>query len=149
MNCLFSVDLMPIDVRINMFLNKTPTNNFPFASFPLVQFLLIILSVKVTYISNEGLPLVAYSQGRAPASSRAHLMVIEFGPSLANLSNYQPTQFQPVGLCKKSTGNHPCSNPHIGKRLVFVKSTVIPTMCLKILRLERGWFLKNQPSLKL
>ena len=60
--------------------------------------------------------------------------------------NYQPTQFQPVGLCKKSTGNQPCSNPHIGKRLVFVKPTVIPTMCFKIRRSERGWFLQNQQS---
>ena len=34
--------------------------------------------------------------------------------SLADLSNYQPTQFQPVGLCKKSTGNQPRSYPHIG-----------------------------------
>ena len=65
---------------------------------------------------------------------------------LADLSNYQPTQFQPVGLCKKSTGNQPCSNPHVGKRSVFVKPTVIPTMCFKIRRLERGWFLQNQPS---
>ena len=34
--------------------------------------------------------------------------------ALADLSNYQPTQFQPVGLCKKSTGNQPRSYPHIG-----------------------------------
>ena len=80
MNCLFSVDLMPIDVRIYMFLNKTPTNNFPFASFPLVQLLLIVLSVNVTYISNGSLQWVAYSQGRVSAGSRAHL-VIESGPS--------------------------------------------------------------------
>ena len=38
------------------------------------------------------------------------LMVI----ALADLSNYQPTQFQPVGLCKKSTGNQPRSYPSIG-----------------------------------
>ena len=81
MSCLFSVDLMPIDVRIYMFLNKTPTNNFPFASFPLVQFLLIVLSVKVTAISNRSLAWVAYSQGRASAGSRAHL-VIKYGPSM-------------------------------------------------------------------
>ena len=37
--------LLSIDVRIYMFLHKTPTNNFPIASFPLVQFLLIVLSV--------------------------------------------------------------------------------------------------------
>ena len=66
--------------------------------------------------------------------------------TLADLSNYQPIQFQPVGLCKESTGNQPCSNPHRGKRLVFVKSTVIPTMCFKIQRLERGWFSQNLPS---
>ena len=34
--------------------------------------------------------------------------------TLADLSNYQPTQFQPVGLCKKSTGNQSRSYPHIG-----------------------------------
>ena len=44
---------MPIDVRIYMFLNITLTNNLPFESFPLVQFLLIVLFVKVTYISND------------------------------------------------------------------------------------------------
>ena len=49
MNCLFSVDLMLIDASIHTFLNKTPPNNFPFESFPLVQFLLVVLSVKVTY----------------------------------------------------------------------------------------------------
>ena len=69
--------------------------------------------------------------------------------SLADLSNYQPTQFRPVGLCKKSRGKHPHSNPHVGKRLIFVKPTVIPTMCFKIRRLELGWFLKNQPSFQL
>ena len=46
----FSIDSIPIDVRIHTFLNKTPTNNFSFESFPLGQFLLIVLSVKVTYI---------------------------------------------------------------------------------------------------
>ena len=48
--------------------------------------------------------------------------------SLADLSNYQPTQFQPVSLCKKSTGNQPRSYPHIGP----------PT--------GDGWFSWNQPS---
>ena len=72
---------MPIDVRIDMFLNKTPTNNFPFASFPLVQFLLTVLSVKVTSISNGILAWVAYSQRHASAGSRAYL-VIEFGSSI-------------------------------------------------------------------
>ena len=71
---------MPIDVRIHMFLNKTRTNNLPIASFPLVQFLSIALSVKVGYISNGILTWVAYYQGRASAGSRAHL-VIESGPS--------------------------------------------------------------------
>ena len=66
--------------------------------------------------------------------------------TLADLSNYQPTQFQPVGLCKKSTGNQSCSNPHM---LVFVKPTVIPTMCFEIRRMEQGWFLQNQPSFQL
>ena len=82
MNCLFSVDLMAIDVRIYIFLNKTLTNNFPFERFPLVQCLLIVLSIEVTYISNGCQGWVAYSQGRASAGSHAHL-VIEFGPSLS------------------------------------------------------------------
>ena len=73
---------------------------------------------------------------------------IKYRISLADLSNYEPTQFQPVGLCKKSTGNQPCSNLHIGKRLVFVEPTVIPTMYFKVQRLERGWFF-NQPSFQL
>ena len=81
MNCLFSIDLMLIDARIHTFLNKTPTNNFPFESFPLVQFLLIVLSVKVTYNRNECVARVAYSQGCASDDSRAHL-VIESGPSI-------------------------------------------------------------------
>ena len=34
----------------------------------------------------------------------------------------------------------------VGKRLVFVNPTVIPTMCFKVRRLERGWFSQNQPS---
>ena len=76
----FSIDLIPIDVRIYTFLNKTPKNNYLFESFPLVQFLLIVLSVKVTYIRNECLAWVAYSQGRASNNSRAH-QVIESRPS--------------------------------------------------------------------
>ena len=84
MNCLFSVDLIPIDVRIYMFLNKTPTISFPFASFPLMQFLLIVLFAKVSY---DALPWVAYSQGRASAGSRAHL-VIESGPSIHMNPNF-------------------------------------------------------------
>ena len=48
--------------------------------------------------------------------------------TLADLSNYQPTQFQPVGLYKKSTGNQRRSYPHIGP----------PT--------GDGWFSWNQPS---
>ena len=87
-NCLFSVDLMPIGVKIYMFLNKTPTNKFRFASFPLVQFLLIVLSVEVTSINNGTQAWVAYSQGRASAGSHAHL-VIEFGPSIqVNIREY-------------------------------------------------------------
>ena len=82
--------------------------------------------------------------------------------TLADLSNYQPTQFQPVGLCKKSTGNQPRSYPHIGQptviptmcfkirrlewRLVFAKPTVIPTIGYDIQRLDRGWFSQDQPS---
>ena len=61
-----------------MFLNKIPANHFPFASFPLVQFLLIVFPLKVTSISNTCPAGVAYSQGRAWAGSRAHL-VIESG----------------------------------------------------------------------
>ena len=81
LSSIFSIDLIAIDVRIYMFFDKTPTNNFPFASFSLVQFLLIVLSVKVTSISNGSLAWVAYSQGCASAGSRAHL-VIEPGPSI-------------------------------------------------------------------
>ena len=33
-----------------------------------------------------------------------------------------------------------------GKRLIVVNPTVIPTMCFKVRRLERGWFSQNQPS---
>ena len=82
MNCLFSVDLMLIEARIHTFLKKIPTNNIPFKSFALVQFLLIDVSVKVTYIRNGCLTWVAHSQGRASDDSRAHL-VIESGPSIA------------------------------------------------------------------
>ena len=46
--------------------------------FPL-QFLLIVLSVKVTYISNRSQAWVAYSQRRASGGSHAHL-VIESDP---------------------------------------------------------------------
>ena len=77
----FSIDLTSIDVRIHTFLNKTPTNNFPFESFPLGKCLLIVLSVKVTYIRNWRLAGVAYSQGLALDDSRAHL-VIESDPSI-------------------------------------------------------------------
>ena len=77
----FSIDLIPIDVRIHTFLNKTPTKNFPFESFPLGEFLLIVLSVKVTYIKNASLAWVAYSQGRASDYSRAYL-VIGSSPSI-------------------------------------------------------------------
>ena len=48
----FSVDSIPIDVRIHTFLNKT-LQTISSLSFPLVQFLLIILSVKVTYGRNN------------------------------------------------------------------------------------------------
>ena len=48
----FSTDSIPIDVIIYTFLNKTPTNNFPFKSFSLRKFLVIVLSIKVTYIRN-------------------------------------------------------------------------------------------------
>ena len=34
----------------------------------------------------------------------------------------------------------------VGERLVFVNPTVIPTICFKVRRLERGWFSQNQPS---
>ena len=47
-----------------------------------MQFLLIVLSVKVTYIRNGCLAWVAYSQGCASDDSRAHL-VIESGSSIA------------------------------------------------------------------
>ena len=69
----FSTDLIPIDVRIHTFLNKTPKYNFLFESFPLVQFLLIFLFVEDTYIRNGCLASVAYSQGRASHDSRALL----------------------------------------------------------------------------
>ena len=36
----------------------------------------------------------------------------------------------------------------VGKRLIFVKLTVIPATCIKIRRLEPGWFSQNQPSLQ-
>ena len=106
MNCLFSVDFMAIDVRIYMFLNKTSTNNFPFASFPLVQFLLIVLSVKVTYISNDCLAWVAYSQGRASAGSRAHLVRV-----LARMAagfTQSPTKTYPLFLHKSGVRNYWC-----------------------------------------
>ena len=77
---------MPIDVRIHMFLNQTPTNNFPFASFPLVQFLLIVLPLKFTSIKNECPAWVAYCQGHAWAASHTHL-VIESGPSIETNEN--------------------------------------------------------------
>ena len=86
MNCLFSVDLILIDARVLPFLNKTPADNFPFISFSSVQFLLIVLFVKVTYIRNGCLAWVAYSQGRASDDSRAHL-VIESGPSIVHFGS--------------------------------------------------------------
>ena len=36
----------------------------------------------------------------------------------------------------------------VGKRLVFVNPTVIPTMCFKVRRLERGWFSQIQLSIE-
>ena len=81
MDYRFSIDLMPIDVRIYMFFNPTPTNIFPFASFPFVQFLLIVLPFKVTSIKKGVSAWVAYFQGRASAGSHAHL-VIKSGTSI-------------------------------------------------------------------
>ena len=63
---------MLVNVRIYMFLNKIPRNNFLFVSFPLVQFLLIVSPLKVTSISNGSPAGVAYSQGRAE-QVRAHI----------------------------------------------------------------------------
>ena len=57
-----------------------------------------------------------------------HTLKLTWQSTLADLSNYQPTQFQPVGLCKKSTGNQPRSYLHIGA----------PT--------GDSWFSWNQPS---
>ena len=53
---------------------------------------------------------------RVPASCSSEKLFKSFKVTcpLADLSKYQPTQFQPVGLCKKSTGNQPRSYPHIG-----------------------------------
>ena len=52
-----------------------------------------------------------------------------------------------VGFHKTNPQSIRCrSCMRVGKRLVFVNPTVIPTMCFKIRRLERGWFSQNQPS---
>ena len=92
---------MPIDVRIYMFLNKTPTNNFLLASFTLVQFLLIVLSVKGTYIRNGSQAWVAHSEGRALAGSRAHL-VVESGPSICIVDKKRQT----YKFCNNDILNH-------------------------------------------
>ena len=92
----FSIDLIPIDVRIHTFFNKTRTNNFPIESFSLQQFLLIVLSVKVTYIRNGCLAWVAYSQGRALDDSRA-ILVIESGPSIMKNHLVQNMNFAGLG----------------------------------------------------
>ena len=52
-----------------------------------------------------------------------------------------------VGFRKSNCQSNRCrSCMRVGKRLVFVNPTVIPTMCFKVQRLERGWFPQNQPS---
>ena len=78
---------MLIDARIHRFLN-----NFPFESFRLVQFLLMVLSVNVTYIRNGCLAWVAYSQGRTSDDSRAHLL-IEFDPSIVHIDKDYNAQY--------------------------------------------------------
>ena len=88
MNCLFSIDFMPIDVRIYMFLNKTLSNNVPFESFPLLQFLLIVLCVKVTYISNGSQTLVAHSQRRASAPRFARTFGYRIRPCYCKFSEF-------------------------------------------------------------
>ena len=70
-------------------------------------------------------------------------------------SQNQPT-FQPeamiyegwnvVGFRKTNRHyNHGLQYTKVGTRLVFAKPTVIPTMGYDIRKLERGWFLQNQP----
>ena len=86
MNCLSPSIWFQSMWEFIRFLKKTPTNDFPFESFPLGQFLLTVLSVKVKYIRNWCSAWVAYSQGRASDDSRAHL-VIEFGPSIYDFFN--------------------------------------------------------------
>ena len=52
-----------------------------------------------------------------------------------------------VGFHKTNPQSIRCrSCMRVGKRLVFVNPTIIPTMCFKIRSLERGWFTQNQPS---
>ena len=52
-----------------------------------------------------------------------------------------------VGFRKSNFQSNRCRLcMRVGKRLVFVNTTVIPTMCFKERRLERGWFSQNEPS---
>ena len=52
-----------------------------------------------------------------------------------------------VGFRKSNCQSIRCrSCMRVGKRLVFVNPTVIPTMCFKVRRLEHGWFTQNKPS---
>ena len=58
----------------------TKHQQFPLCKF-FVSAIFINSFVRQSHISNGSLAWVAYSQGRASADSRAHL-VIEFGPSI-------------------------------------------------------------------
>ena len=73
-------------------------------------------------------------------------------------SSIQPS-FQPcalryegwnaVGFRKSNCPSNRCrSCMRVGKRLVFVNRTVIPTMCFKERRLERCWFSQIQLSIQ-
>ena len=54
-----------------------------------------------------------------------------------------------VGFRKSNYQSNRCrSCVRVGKRLVFVNPTVIPTMCFKVRRLDRGWFSQIQPSIQ-
>ena len=69
-----------------------------------------------------------------------------------NQSPFQPwasiyESWNAFGFRKSNCQSISCrSCMRVGKRLVFVNPTVIPTMCFKVRSLERGWFSQNQPS---
>ena len=119
----FSIDLIPIDMTIHTFLNETPTNDFPFENFPLGQFLLIVLSVKVTYIRNRYLGGLHTLRG-ALQTTRAHIWL-----SNPALQLQTPSLRNMIQLCKwKEKSMKKIITLHVVIRKYELSRTRKPTM---------------------